>query len=123
VKFDYGQKFHRVLAPGKGGLGGVEPVVQAGQQKAHRRTPGEDRQCLALGRFKRSDCLITVQERARPVRVELSVAPETPGIEADSNIVGESIIAGEIEIDHARKFVFVEKDIIGKQIGVDNSRR
>ena len=48
--------------------------------------------------------------------IEAAVALEAPCVQADSQVVGEEIIAGEIEIDQPGKLVADEKYIVGKQI-------
>ena len=41
--------------------------------------------------------------------VEGVVGLEAPRVEADGDVVGEHIVAGEVEIDHAREFIFQKK--------------
>ncbi len=48
---------------------------------------------------------------------------EAPGVEADGDVVGEHIVAGEIEIDQAGQLVAEEEDVVGKQIGMDDALR
>ena len=46
---------------------------------------------------------------------------EAPGVEADGDVIGERVGAGEIEIDEAGQPVAEEEHVIGKQIGVDHT--
>jgi len=46
---------------------------------------------------------------------------ETPGVQADGDVVHQRIGAGEIEVDQARELVAEEKDIVWKKISVDDA--
>src|SRR5580700_4479816 len=44
---------------------------------------------------------------------------EAPRVEADGNVIGERVGAGEIEIDQPRQPIGQKEHIVRKQIGVD----
>jgi len=48
---------------------------------------------------------------------------KTPGVEANGDVVGERIGAGEVEVDQPGQPVAEEKHIVGKQIGMDDALR
>src|SRR5215204_3497794 len=48
---------------------------------------------------------------------------EAPGVEADGDIEGERVGAGEIEVDQPGEPVAQEEHVVGKQIGVDDALR
>src|SRR5437879_2945417 len=48
---------------------------------------------------------------------------EAPGVEADRDVVGERVGAGEIKIDQAGQPIAEEENVVGKQIGVDHALR
>ena len=45
---------------------------------------------------------------------------EAPGVEADGDVIGEHVVAGEIEVDQARDLVAEEEDVVGEEVGVNN---
>src|SRR4029450_8420733 len=51
------------------------------------------------------------------------VSLEAPGVEADRDVVGERVRAGEVEIDKSGKLVAEEEHVVGKEIGVDDAMR
>ena len=55
--------------------------------------------------------------------IEAAIRLEAPGVEADRQVVGEKIGAGEIEIDQPRHLAVAEEDIVGEQIGMDDPAR
>ncbi len=99
----------------------MQPVVGAGQQEAQRRAPREQRQGLALRRRERAHALVAFEQGLALGDVEGVVRLEAPGIERDGNVVGEGIVAGEVEIDQGREPVAEEEDVVGKQVGVDDA--
>src|SRR6266566_2547492 len=46
---------------------------------------------------------------------------EAPGVEADRDVVGERVGAGEIKIDQAGQPIAEEEHVVGKQIGMDHA--
>ena len=46
---------------------------------------------------------------------------EAPGVEADRDVVGQHVVAGEGEVDQAGEFVAEEEDVVVEQIGVDHA--
>src|SRR4029079_10455286 len=55
--------------------------------------------------------------------VELKIRLEAPCIEADCNVVGERVVAGEVKIDQTRKFLIDEEDVVREEVGVDDALR
>ena len=55
--------------------------------------------------------------------VEGVVRLEAPGAETDRQIVGERVVAGEVEIDEARQPLAEEEDVVVEEIGVDDAAR
>ena len=51
--------------------------------------------------------------------VEAEITLETPGVEADGDVVGVEIGGGEIEIDQAGDFAVQEEYVVREQVGVD----
>src|SRR5262249_38528352 len=48
---------------------------------------------------------------------------EAPGVEADRDVIGKRIGAGEVEVDQAGELIAEKEDIVGEQIGMDYSLR
>ena len=67
--------------------------------------------------------LIALEQRLALGHVEGVVALEAPGVERDGDVVGQRIVAGEIEVDQAGELVAEEEDVVGKEIGVDDALR
>ena len=55
--------------------------------------------------------------------VERAVGLEAPGVEADAEVVGEGVVAGEIEVDQPGKPIAEEEHVVGEEIGVDHAAR
>ncbi len=51
------------------------------------------------------------------------VGLEAPGVEADGDVIGERVGAGEVEVDQAGELLAEEEHIVGKQVGVDHALR
>ena len=66
---------------------------------------------------------VALQQRAALGDVEGMVGLEAPGVEADRDIVGERVGAGEVEVDQARKRVAEEEHVVREQVGVDHALR
>src|SRR5260370_30511650 len=62
-------------------------------------------------------------EESRLGDIEAAVRLEAPGVEADRQVIGEKIGAGEIEIDQPRHLAVAEEDIVREQIGMDDPAR
>jgi hypothetical protein len=72
--------------------------MEAGQEKPQRRAPSKHRKRLGLG-GESAHGLIAIDQGHALGQVERAIWLETPGIEADRDVIGEKIIAGEIEVD------------------------
>ena len=48
---------------------------------------------------------------------------ETPGVQADRDVIGQHVGAGEIEVDQPRQPVAEEEHIVGEQVGVNDAVR
>src|SRR5262249_27767342 len=46
---------------------------------------------------------------------------EAPRVEADRNVVGKGVSAGEVEVDQSRKLVTEKKYVVGEQIGMNHA--
>ena len=75
------------------------------------------------GADKRPRLRIAREQRAALGDVVGMIRLEAPGVEADGDVVDQRIGAGEIEIDQPRELVAEEKNVVGKQIGVDDALR
>src|SRR5690606_18962409 len=113
----------RVLALDEGAVGGVQPVVEPGEQEPHRRAAGEHGQGGVLHRLELALALVGGEQRPRLGDVERPVRLEAPGVEADRDVVGEGVGAGEVEVDDAGHPVAEEEHVVGKQVGVDDAGR
>src|SRR5205085_4621629 len=98
-----------------------EEVDQPRQKKTQRSPARQQRQRILLGLRQLARAAIGVEQRARLGDVEGKIRLETPGVEADRDVVGEDIVAGEREVDQSGKLVAEEEDIVGKQIGVNDA--
>ena len=67
--------------------------------------------------------LVALEQRLPLGDIEGVVRLEAPGVERDGNVVGECVVAGEVEVDQARQLVAEEEDVVGKEIGVDDALR
>ncbi|GAB2286248.1 hypothetical protein Dimus_020668 [Dionaea muscipula] len=123
VEAQLAQIFNRVFRRHQSAFRHIEPVVEAGQQEAHRRTLRQNRQRRDLGLRQGADGLIGRDERAALGHVKGAVGLETPGIKADGEVIGEDVGRGEIEVDEAGNLPVEEKDIVGKEIGMDLAAR
>src|SRR5713226_8562869 len=103
--------FQRVLRPHQRARRHVEPVDQPRQQKAQGRAAGEQRQRLALVVGERPYRRVGLQQALALGHIVRMVGFEAPGIEADGDVVGERVGAGEVEIDQARELVAEEEHI------------
>ena len=56
---------------------------------------------FALGEMTAEETGLTSQEGAPLGDVEGEILLEAPGVEADGDVVGERVVAGEIEVDEA----------------------
>ena len=91
--------FGRTSAPSRH----VEPVDQPGQQESQRRAAREQRQGLELRGESGRAAGIARQQVAALGDVVGMVGLEAPGVEADRDVIGERIGAGEIEVDQPGK--------------------
>ena len=51
------------------------------------------------------------------------VGLEAPGVERDGDVVDQRVVAGEVEVDHARQRVAEEEHVVGEHVGVDDALR
>ena len=100
-----------------------QPVVEAGQEEAQRRAARQDRQRRDFGIAQRPDALVALEQRHALGDVVGAILLEAPGVQADRDVIGEQIVAGEIEIDQAGQLVAEEEDVVGKEIGMDDAGR
>src|SRR5580693_4778715 len=80
-----------------------EPVDEAGQEEAQRGAATERRQRRDLGSIERTCAPVAAKERTAFGDVVGMIGLEAPRVEADRDVIGERVAAGEIEIDQARK--------------------
>src|SRR5208337_1754941 len=112
MKLELAPIFHRILALHKCRVRRVEPIVEAGKQKAQRRASGKKRQRLKLLRRKLPDGVIAIEQRAGLGHVEGAVGLKTPSVQANGQVVGEQVVAGEIKVDHPRYLIVQKEDVI-----------
>ena len=98
--------------------GVLSQSVQAGQEEAQGGAGGERGQGVALGGAERADVVVGVEQGAGHRRVDAAVL-EAPAVEADGEVVGQEVGAGEVEVDQAGEFAFEKEDVVGEQVGVD----
>ena len=48
---------------------------------------------------------------------------KAPGIEADRDVIGEDVVAGERKVDQSRQFFAEEEHVVRKQVAVDDAER
>ena len=73
--------------------------------------------------LERPHALVAGDHRPALGDVERVVGLETPGAEADREIVGERVVAGEIEVDQPRQLLAEEEHVVVEEIGVDDAAR
>src|SRR3546814_16262715 len=66
---------------------------------------------------------VALQQHARLGDVEGVVLLEAPGVEAGRQVVGEEVVAGEVEVDDAGEPLVTEEHGVGEEVGVDDARR
>ena len=115
--------FQRVLRLHQRARRHVEQVDQPRQQETQRRAARQQRQRLLLGVGQLPLAAIGVEQRARLGDVEGMIRLETPGVQADRDVIGQHVVAGEREVDQPRQLVAEEEHVVGKQIGVDHAVR
>jgi hypothetical protein len=91
--------FERILRPHQRARRNVEPVDQSGEQKTQRGAARQHRKRGAFRILDRPDFSVGLQQRAPLGDVERMIGLEAPCVEADRKIVGQRIVAGEIEVD------------------------
>src|ERR1700692_1740099 len=99
MKAQFSRIFARVLRPHHCARRYVEPVDQPRQQKTHRGAAREQRQLLPFFQRKRPRLDVAREQRAAFCNVVGMIVLETPGIEADGDVVGQRVGASEIKID------------------------
>src|SRR5260370_20497200 len=123
VKAQFRHVLLRILALDQGVRRRVRPVIEARQQEAQGSATRQQRQYFPLLVIQPADLVVGLQQRACLGGVEGVVALEAPGIEADRDVIGQEVIAGEVEVDEARQLVMQEEDVVVEQVGVDDARR
>src|SRR5262249_26407866 len=83
----------------------------------------EERQRRKLAGIERPHDAVARQHEARLRHVEAAVALEAPGVEADGDVVGEEVGAGEVEVDDPGEGLAAEEDVVGEEIGMDDAVR
>ena len=78
---------------------------------------------LELWRGQRPYFLVGLQQGSRLGDVEARVLLEAPGVKTDGDVIGERVVASEIEIDQPRDLVAEEEHVVGEKIGMDHSLR
>ena len=76
-------------------------INQTRQEEAKGGAAAERGKGCAFVGLKRADAFIAADQGAALGEVELAPALEAPGVEADRQIIGEKIRAGEVEVDDA----------------------
>src|SRR5690606_34284809 len=94
---------------------------EAGEEEAHGGAAGERREGCALARLEAAYGLVGGDERTALGEIVLAAPLEAPGVEADGDVVGEEIRAGEIEVDDAGEFPVEEEGVVGEHVGVDRA--
>ena len=78
-------------------------------------------QSRTFGFAERADTLVALQHRRTLGNVVGAVLFEAPSIEDDRDVIGQQVVAGEIELDQARKLVAEEEDVVGEEISMDDA--
>src|SRR5438132_1624366 len=84
---------------------------------------GEQWQRAAFLIGERPHLRIGLQQAPALGHVVGMICLEAPGIEANRDVVGERVGAGEIEVDQSGELVAEEEHVVGKEIGVDDALR
>ena len=121
VKVQLVHVFKRVLGLDKGAGRVVQQVVETGQEEPERTAAREQGQRLQFVGREGPHLPVGLQHEPRLGDVEGLVRLEAPGIQTDRQIVGEEIVAREIEVDQSRQLAAQEEDVVGEQIGVDHA--
>src|SRR5215471_1108487 len=101
----------------------LQPIDESGQQKPQRGAATQYWQCRNLAPLELALAHVAVEQSASLGDVVGMVRLETPRVEADRDIIGEGIRTGEIEIDQTRHAVAKKKDVIRKQVSVNDTLR
>ena len=115
--------FQRVLRLHQRARRHVEEVDQPRQQEAQRRAARQQRQRILLGVRQLALAAVGVEQRARLGDVEGTIDLEAPGVEADRDVIGEDVVAGEREVDQPRQPLAEEEHVVRKQVGMDHAVR
>ena len=115
--------FHGILGLDQGPFDLVEPVVEPGEKEAQRSASGECRQGVELGRSEWPHVHVALQEGPALGQVVVAERLEAPGIQADRDVVGEEVVAGEIEVDDAGDLVAGEEHVVGEEVRMDDAGR
>ncbi len=92
--------------------------LQPQQPEAQRRRPPQRRPGSLLGRRQRPQRLVAGEQRAQMVVVR------APVVGGDRQVEQQAVLAGEIEIEHARERpVRQPEDVVAKEVGMDDAAR
>src|SRR3546814_9391200 len=104
--------FQRILGLHEGASRMVQPVVEARQQEAQGGAARQQRQRRQLLLRERPLAAVALQQHARLGDVEGVVLLVAPGVEAGRQVVGEDVVAGEVEVDYAGKTLVTEEHVV-----------
>src|SRR6516165_10068257 len=123
VEAKLAQIFKRILRPDQRSFRLVEPIKKPRQEKTECTAAREQGQGGELRRRERSRSPIAVEQQSRLGHIEAAIGFEAPSIEADRQIIGEKVGAGEIEVNQAGNFTVAKENVIGKEVSVDHPGR
>ena len=101
-------------------------VVEARKPETQRRSAQHCGPGVALRILQRPYRMVGAEQRERPRLIQPAVAlgiHETPVIDADREVEGKAIHAGEIEVEDAADPAALEDRVIAEQIGVHRAAR
>src|SRR6266702_3520627 len=123
MKAQFLQVLQRVLRPHHRPRRLVEPIVEPRQKEAQCATAREERQRGELGGADRPHGAIIRQQQPRFGDIEAAITLETPGVQADRDVVSQEIAAREVEINQPRDPLAAEEHVVGKEIGMNDAAR
>ncbi len=115
------QIFFRVLRLHESTRRMVDKVIEPRQKEAHGGTAREKGKGSKLACLQRSHLRVGLQKTTRLRDVERTVILKAPGVDANPEVVGEGVVAGEVEVDEAGEAVADKEDIVGKEIGMNDA--
>src|SRR5690606_39731163 len=112
--------FHGVTLLNQCTVGNREPVVQARQHEAERRAACEKGQRPHLLGLERPHALISREQSGALGDVVGDVLLKAPCVETSGDVIGEQIVASEVEIDQPRELAAKKKYVVGEKIAMDD---